>query len=151
MTVVKNVPVNAGYVRDMRRSLGCEDPLKKRMSTYSSIFAWKSPGPDEPGGLQAIGLQRVGQDCAHMHIHSVSNRTRSKIQLFFQRPYLSVTEILLRRDDKPISLIALYFRKHFISFMSDNHIISSVKRLGRAFLFPLDRRMLLNIKSSIQI
>ena len=30
------------------------------MATQSSIFAWKIPGIKEPGGLQSIGLQRVG-------------------------------------------------------------------------------------------
>ena len=29
------------------------------MATHSSIFAWKIPWTDEPGGLQSMGLQRV--------------------------------------------------------------------------------------------
>ena len=29
------------------------------MATHSSILAWKSPWTEEPGGLQAVGLQRV--------------------------------------------------------------------------------------------
>ena len=40
------------------RSLGQEDPLKKEMATHSSILAWRIPWIEEPGGLQAIGLQR---------------------------------------------------------------------------------------------
>ena len=32
-------------------SLGQEDPLEKEMATHSSIFAWKIPGTEEPGGL----------------------------------------------------------------------------------------------------
>ena len=27
------------------------------MATHSSIFAWEIPGTEEPGGLQAVGLQ----------------------------------------------------------------------------------------------
>ena len=42
------------------QSLGWEDPLEKEMATYSSIFAWEIPWTEEPGGLQANRLQRVG-------------------------------------------------------------------------------------------
>ena len=44
------------------RSLGREDPLKKEMATHPSIHAWKIPWTKEPGGLQSMGLQRVGHD-----------------------------------------------------------------------------------------
>ena len=44
------------------RSLGQEDPLEKGMATHSSIFAWRIPWTEEPGGLQSTGLQRVGHD-----------------------------------------------------------------------------------------
>ena len=43
------------------QSLGGEDPLEEDMATHSSIFAWKKPWTEEPGGLQSIGLQRVEQ------------------------------------------------------------------------------------------
>ena len=39
------------------RSLGREDSLEKGMATYSSIFAWRIPRTEEPGGLQPIGSQ----------------------------------------------------------------------------------------------
>ena len=44
------------------RSLGQEDPLKEGMAAHSSILAWEIPWMEEPGGLESIGLQRVGQD-----------------------------------------------------------------------------------------
>ena len=44
------------------RALGQEDPLEKEMATHSSILAWKIPWMEEPGGLQSMGLQRVGHD-----------------------------------------------------------------------------------------
>ena len=44
------------------RTLGEEDPLEEEMATYSSILAWKIPWTEEPGGLQPMGLQRVGHD-----------------------------------------------------------------------------------------
>ena len=42
------------------RSLGQEDPLEKEMTTHFSILAWEIPRTEEPGGLQSVGLQRVG-------------------------------------------------------------------------------------------
>ena len=42
------------------QSLGWEDPLEKEMTTHSSILAWRIPWTEEPGGIQSIGLQRVG-------------------------------------------------------------------------------------------
>ena len=44
------------------RSLGLEDPLEEGMATHSSILAWRTPMTEEPGGLQSMGLQRVGHD-----------------------------------------------------------------------------------------
>ena len=44
------------------RSLGREDPLEEGMATHSSILAWENPCTEEPGGLQSMGLQRVGHD-----------------------------------------------------------------------------------------
>ena len=34
------------------------------MATHSSILAWRIPWTEEPGGLQALGSQRVGDDLA---------------------------------------------------------------------------------------
>ena len=36
--------------------------LEKAMATHSSTLAWKIPGTEESGGLQSMGLQRVGHD-----------------------------------------------------------------------------------------
>ena len=56
---VKHLPI----VWETRvRSLGQEDPLEKEMATHSSILAWRIPWTEEPGGLQSMGLQRVGHD-----------------------------------------------------------------------------------------
>ena len=48
------------------RSLGQEDSLEKGMATHFSIVAWRIPWTEEPGGLQSMGLQRVG----HTHTHT---------------------------------------------------------------------------------
>ena len=44
------------------RSLDREDPLEEELATCSSILAWRIPWTEEPGGLQSMGLQRVGHD-----------------------------------------------------------------------------------------
>ena len=44
------------------RSLGREDPLEKEMAAHSSTLAWEIAWIEEPGRLQSMGLQKVGQD-----------------------------------------------------------------------------------------
>ena len=39
------------------QSLGWEDPLEKKMATYSRILAWKIPWTEEPGGLRSWGRE----------------------------------------------------------------------------------------------
>ena len=46
------------------QSLGQEDPLEKGMATRSNILAWRIPWTEEPGRLQSMELQRIGQDLA---------------------------------------------------------------------------------------
>ena len=36
--------------------------LEKAMAPHSSTLAWKIPWMEEPGGLQSMGLRRVGHD-----------------------------------------------------------------------------------------
>ena len=42
------------------QSLSQEDPLEKGMATHCIILAWRIPWTEEPGRLQSMGLQRVG-------------------------------------------------------------------------------------------
>ena len=42
--------------------LGQEEPLEKGMATHFSTVAWRIPQTEEPGGLQSMGSQRVGDD-----------------------------------------------------------------------------------------
>ena len=52
--------------------LGQKDLLEEEMATYSSILAWRIPWTEEPGGLQTMGLQRVGHDLVTEHTHTQS-------------------------------------------------------------------------------
>ena len=38
---------------------------QKGMATHYSILAWRIPWTEEPGELQSVGLQRVGQNWAN--------------------------------------------------------------------------------------
>ena len=53
--MVKNLPATP---ETWVQSLGQEDPLEKGMATRASILAWRIPWTEEPGGLQATGLQK---------------------------------------------------------------------------------------------
>ena len=61
-SVVKNLPANAGDVRDAGSIPGLERSPEEGMATYSSILAWRIPWTEEPGRLQSIALQRVRHD-----------------------------------------------------------------------------------------
>ena len=52
--MVKNPPA---MQETQVQSLG-EDPLEKEMATHSCILVWEILWAEEPGGLQAVGLQR---------------------------------------------------------------------------------------------
>ena len=58
--MVNNLPAVQETPQMQVQSLGWEDPLEKEVATHSSILAWNIPWTEEPGGLQSMGLQRVG-------------------------------------------------------------------------------------------
>ena len=81
--LVRNLPTNAGDIKDtgsiprLGRSPGGGD------GNSSSILAWEIPWTEEPGGLQSMGLQRVGYDLVTNHYHQEpQNVTLSGKQVF---------------------------------------------------------------------
>ena len=54
------------------QSLGQEKSLEEGMATHSSILAWIISWTEESGGLQSIGLQRVGHDYGKITVFSNS-------------------------------------------------------------------------------
>ena len=52
----------------------CEDPMEEEMETHSSILAWEIPWTEAPGGLQSMGLQRVGHDWARVYTHTHTHK-----------------------------------------------------------------------------
>ena len=70
---VKNLP----EMQDTRvQSLGREDPLENDVATHSSILSWRIPWTEEPGGLQSMGLQRVGHDWVTNRFQMVNMRVQ---------------------------------------------------------------------------
>ena len=59
--MVKNPPA---MQETQVRSLSQEDPLEKGMATHSSILAWRTPKTVEPGRLQSMASERVGNNGA---------------------------------------------------------------------------------------
>ena len=57
--MVKNLPA---MQETWVRYLIWEDSLEKGLATHSSILAWEIPWREKPGGLQSLGLQRVGHN-----------------------------------------------------------------------------------------
>ena len=42
--------------------MGQKDPLEEGMAAHFSILAWRILWTEETGGLQSLGLRRVGND-----------------------------------------------------------------------------------------
>ena len=68
---VKNLPAM------QVQSIGQTDPLEEGMATRTSMHARRISWTEEPGGLQSIGSQRIGQDwsywaraCVYTHTHT---------------------------------------------------------------------------------
>ena len=66
-------------------SLDWEDPLEEGMAPHSSILAWRIPRTEEPGGLQATGLQSWTQ-LSNFHSVSYQGKTRASLGLCLLTP-----------------------------------------------------------------
>ena len=51
--------------------LSWKDPLEQEMATPSSIFVWRIPWTEEPGGLQSMGSQVDTTERLSAHTHIV--------------------------------------------------------------------------------
>ena len=62
--MVKNLPAKAGDAGLIPRSGRL---LGEGNNNHSSILAWEIPWAEEPGGLESMGSQRVGNYSEHEH------------------------------------------------------------------------------------
>ena len=60
--VVKNLPANAGDIRDAGSIAGSGRSPGGGRAIHSSTLAWRIPWTEEPGGLQPTGSHRVGHN-----------------------------------------------------------------------------------------
>ena len=75
--MVKNLPA---MQETWVLSLGWKNLLEKGMATHSSILASRIPWTEEPGGLHAMGYQRIRHDglTNTFTFHFQNNRTKKK-------------------------------------------------------------------------
>ena len=59
--MVKNLPANAGDIRDTGSIPGSAGLLDEGMAIHPSILAWRIPSIEESGGLRSMGI-RVRHD-----------------------------------------------------------------------------------------
>ena len=62
MLVLKNPPAKAGDIEDLDSFSRLGRSMEDGMVAHSSMLAWRIPWTEEPGGLQPMGLLRVGHD-----------------------------------------------------------------------------------------
>ena len=79
VVVIKNLPANAGDIRDADTILGWEDPLEEGLATHASILTWRIPWTKESGGLQSIRV------------------TKSLTRLKWLSPQIEYTSIKIRK------------------------------------------------------
>ena len=93
------------------RSLGQEDHLKESTATHSSVLAWRIPRIEVLGGLQSMGLQRVGHDSIHTFIHSFTPSVFLLRTCCMASPVLITGNTALTKTDKNPCLLELILLK----------------------------------------
>ena len=126
--VVKNLPTNAGDVRDTSSVLGLEPSPGEGNGNLDQYLAWRIPWTEEPGRLQSMGLQRARHDwrelaCMHTALanpyanvlHCKPSQTVSHVN----RPNSSqvTNPIQQTRAPYPILLVLGPLTSPFMSFM----------------------------------
>ena len=59
--------------------------LSNAMAPHSSTLAWKIPWTEEPGGLQSMGLQRVGHNWSDLKAAAAAAAEFKNIVEFFKK------------------------------------------------------------------
>ena len=94
-------PMQETWVQSLRR----KNPLEKETAIYSSILAWKISWTEGPGGLQSMGLQRVGQDWV-TNTHMSTHLTLFKIEQHKSHYQASFRHSWTRKLRKTASLLS---------------------------------------------
>ena len=88
------------------QSLGWEDPLEEGMATHYSLLAWRIPWTEEPGGLQAMRLQRdtterLSTTQQHSTAYSVQHSPEVSRGTLYRSNYLQIPQTLSLCDFLP--------------------------------------------------
>ena len=79
-SAVKTLPPSAG---DVGSVIGLGGSLEEEMATHLSILACEIPQTEKPGGLQSMGLKRVGHDAVtKLQQSNLTDVLFKKINLF---------------------------------------------------------------------
>ena len=105
------------------RSLGREDPLEKEMATHPSFHAWEIPWTNEPGGLQSMGLKRVGHDWAtSFHLPSLNIWQLISAVVYFKLKTLKFNSTVKLNVIAPSPPHFILLMSHFTSFYLVYHL-----------------------------
>ena len=122
------------------RYLGWEEPLVKGKAIHFSILAWRIPWTlKELGGLQSVGLQRVGHDgatnmCARARAHT-HTQTHTRAHAHFSPS----------RGKVSLSQKVFVFLRSFNTFLNSkvrNYVFLLFFKCSCIFLFPFTSTLL---------
>ena len=86
--------------------MGREDPLEEGMTTHSSVLTWEIPWTEKPGGLQSVGLHRVGHNGVHTHTHMKVTWSTVEREANSLSPLLS---FINREEELTMTFFAAYY------------------------------------------
>ena len=89
------------------------------MTIHSSTHAWKIPWTEKPGGLQSMGLQRVGHD-----------QSTSLSFSFFLFPILQADSLPAELSGKPMTNLDSVLKSRDITLLTKVHLV-------KAMVFPV--------------
>ena len=104
--------------------LGWENVLEKKMATHSSIPAWKTPWPEEPGGLQS-GDRKESDTTEH-----TQGRNKTVIVCRWH-------ECLCRKFKGINELLELNFRRSLEQKVNIQNTIAFKKIFQSSFMFTV--------------
>ena len=85
------------------------------MTIHSSTHAWKIPWTEKPGGLQSMGLQRVGHD-----------QSTSLSFSFFLFPILQADSLPAELSGKPMTNLDSVLKSRDITLLTKVHIVTAM-------------------------
>ena len=83
--MMKNLPINAGDVRNAGSIPGSERSPGGGHGNHSSVLAYRIPWTEEPGGLWSIGSQRVRHNWSDLAYIPPGNHNHNLLQFYLEK------------------------------------------------------------------